>query len=565
LKYFFNIFLYLNICIGFLCNLNAQKLQLSIVGENAVSESLLDSINLPSSFNNYMSLKQELDSLGVRLARFGFIENSFKKLLKKNDSSYVATFYFGPQFKSIKIYYSQMDFSKKELINISTEIKDTYFVIPFITIERSLQKLNSIKSNEGDPFSRLKLNEIKKQDNFTLSAQLNLISGKKRTIDNIIVKGYEKFPMSFLKYYSGLRKKSVFNKEKVRKQSEALNSLGFVSNIKAPEVLFEKDSTSIYLYLKTEKDKLFDGILGFATDEETQKLTFNGYLNLELNNNLNFGEQFTLNYKADGNDQQNFRVKVAMPYIFKTPVGLELELKIFKRDSTFVTTEQDARLTYQINPSTNSYLGFKGYESSNLLDEPLLDSTVKDYNSNNIIAGFSFIKLQSNDLFPIKTSLFINSEIGSRTQERVKEAQFRFTGVLNYIFNLNFKNSIYLQNTSAFLTSDTFLTNELYRFGGINTIRGFNENSIDASFYSVVNTEYRYQFNNNIYIHSIIDFAYFENQVLSIKEKLYSFGLGLGLQTNAGIIKFNIANGITDNQDFNFSNTKIHISISSRF
>ena len=210
-------------------------------------------------------------------------------------------------------------------------------------------------------------------------------------------------------------------------------------------------------------------------------------------------------------------------------------------------------------------MGFKGYESSNLLDEPLLDSTVKDYNSNNIIAGFSFIKLQSNDLFPIKTSLFINSEIGSRTQERVKEAQFRFTGVLNYIFNLNFKNSIYLQNTSAFLTSDTFLTNELYRFGGINTIRGFNENSIDASFYSVVNTEYRYQFNNNIYIHSIIDFAYFENQVLSIKEKLYSFGLGLGLQTNAGIIKFNIANGITDNQDFNFSNTKIHISISSRF
>ena len=86
MKYFFNIFLYLNICIGFLCNLNAQKLQLSIVGEKAVSESLLDSINLPSSFNNYMSLKQELDSPGVRLARFGFIENSFKKLQKKNDS-----------------------------------------------------------------------------------------------------------------------------------------------------------------------------------------------------------------------------------------------------------------------------------------------------------------------------------------------------------------------------------------------------------------------------------------------------------------------------------------------
>ena len=565
MKNFFYIFLYLNICIGFLCDLNAQKLDLSIVGEKAIPESLLDSIAIRTSFKNYISLKQEVDSLQLRLSHFGFIENSLKSLQKKSDSSYVAAFYFGPQFKSIKIYYSQMDFSKKDLINISSEIKDTYFVIPFRSIESSLKKLNSIKTNEGDTFSRLKLEEIIKQKDLTLSAQLTLIRGTKRTIDHIIVKGYEKFPMSFLKYYAGIKKNAVFNKEKVRKQSEAINTLGFVTNIKPPEVLFEKDSTTVYFYLKKQKDNLFDGILGFATDENTQKLTFNGYLNLELNNNLNFGEQFILNYKADGNDQQNFRAKVAMPYMFKSPFGVELELKIFKRDSTFVTTEQDARLTYQINPSTNSYLGFKGYESSNLLDEPLLDSTIEDYSSNNIILGFSYIKLQTNTLFPIKTNLSVNSEIGSRTQKEVKESQVRFTGILNHIINLNFKNSIYLQNTSGILTSDTFLTNELYRFGGINTIRGFDENSIDASFYSVINTEYRYQFNEGIYLHSIIDAAYFENQVLSIKQKIYSFGIGVGLQSDAGIFNINLANGITEGQDFNFSNTKIHLSISSRF
>ena len=565
MKYFFYIFLYLNICVGFLCDLNAQKLQLSVEGEKAIPESLMDSLSVQTNFKNYISLKKEVDSLQVRLAHFGFIENSFQSLQKKNDSSYVATYYFGTQFRSIKVYYSQMDFSKKDLINISSEIKDHYFVIPFTSIESSLQKLNSLKTNEGDTFSRLKLEDITKQSDLTLSAQLILIRGKKRTIDHIIVKGYEKFPMSFLKYYAGIRKKAVFNKEKVSKQSEDLNTLGFVTNIKPPEVLFEKDSTTVYLYLKKQNDNLFDGVLGFTTDENTQKLTFNGYLNLELNNNLNFGEQFTLNYKADGNDQQNFRVKVAMPYMFKSPLGVELELKIFKRDSTFVTSEQDARLTYQINPSTNSYLGYKGYESSNLLDEPLLDSAVEDYSSNNIILGFSYIKVQSNNLFPIKTNLLLNSEIGSRKQKESNESQVRLTGILNHIINLNFKNSIYLQNTSSILTSDTFLTNELYRFGGITTIRGFNENSIDASFYSVLNTEYRYQFNEGIYMHSIIDAAYFENQVLSIKQKLYSFGIGIGLQTNAGIFNFNIANGIAEDQDFNFSNTKIHLSISSRF
>ena len=110
-----------------------------------------------------------------------------------------------------------------------------------------------------------------------------------------------------------------------------------------------------------------------------------------------------------------------------------------------------------------------------------------------------------------------------------------------------------------------YLVNELFRFGGINSIRGFNENSIDASFYSVLNSEYRYQFNQDIYIHSIIDFAYFENQITALKQKLYSFGIGIGIQTSAGIIKFSIANGNAEHQDFNFSNTKIHISISSKF
>ena len=380
-----------------------------------------------------------------------------------------------------------------------------------------------------------------------------------------MIKGYEKFPKSFLKYYGGIKIGKPFNKEKVIVQSEALNSLGFANNIKPPEALFKKDSTTIYFYLEKQKDNLFDGILGFSTDEDTQKLILNGYLNLELNNNLNYGEQFILNYKADGNDQQNFRVKATLPYLLKSPFGLGLELIIFKRDSTFVTTEQEARISYQINPATNSYIGYKGYGSSNLLDESIEVSVIEDYESKYIVAGASFIKHQGNILFPIKSNLILESEIGSREQKDLKESQLRLLGTINHIFNLNYKNSVFLQNITKVLTSDSYLTNEIFRFGGVNSIRGFNENSIDASLFSVLNTEYRYQFNDGIYIHSIIDLAYFENKVLTIKEKLYSFGIGIGMQTKAGVIRFNLANGNTENQDFDFSNTKIHLSISSRF
>ncbi len=565
MKHILYILLYLNIYTGFIYNSNAQNLQLIIKGKDTFPEGLIDSLNIDSNYNNFQSLKQASEELHHTLSDIGYIENELKSIQKENDSIFIATFYFGTRFKFIKVYYSNEDFNKKELIQISSNIKDNYFILPFEDIENSLNKLNTLKTENGNSFARLHLEEITSNTDFSLSARLILTNGNKRTIDEIIIKGYDKFPKSFIKYYAGVRLGKTFSKEKIISQSNALNSLGFVSNIKPPEVLFKKDSTIVYFYLKKQKNNLFDGILGFSTNEDSQKLIFNGYLNLELNNNLNFGEQFILNYKADGNDQQNFRVKATLPYLLKSPFGLGLELIIFKRDSTFVTTEQQARISYQINPATNSYVGYKGYDSSNLLNDANEGIAVEDYNSKYIVAGVSYKKYQKNILFPIKTNITLETEIGSREQKRIEESQVKINGNLNYIFNLNYKNSIFLQNSTSILTSDSFLTNELFRFGGINSIRGFNENSIDASMFSVLNSEYRYQFNEGIYMHSIIDLAYFENQVISIKEKLYSFGIGVGMQTKAGILKLNFANGKAEYQDFNFSNTKIHLSLSSRF
>jgi hemolysin activation/secretion protein len=321
----------------------------------------------------------------------------------------------------------------------------------------------------------------------------------------------------------------------------------------------------VYFYLEKRNNNLFDGILGFNTNEDTQKLEFNGYLNLELNNNLNFGEQLLINYKADGRDQQNFRVRTTLPFLFKSPFGVTAELKIFKQDSTFTTTDQQLRVNYQLLPSSSVYVGYKTYESSNLREQIVAGSTVQDYDSKYALVGASYHKLQPSNLFPQKSFFGVDAEIGRRETIDTSEEQFRVSSILSHIFNLNLKNSIYLNNATSILSSDTYLTNELFRFGGINSIRGFSENSIEASLFSVLNTEYRYLVGRTTYLHSIIDLGYFENQTLGLKEELYSFGLGLGLQTEAGLFKLNIANGVSGMQNFKFSNTKIHISLSSRF
>jgi hypothetical protein len=565
LKYFLYIILYLNIYTHFSGKICAQTLQLEIKAEQEFSEGLLDSLQPQLNFKNYLELKQEVDSLLPKFQRLGFIESTIAELTRKNDSVFVGNFFLGNRWKEIQIFYSEDEFSKEILEQLSSQVTETYFVLLIPEIEPTLRYLNRLQTESGDSFAKLQLSNIQKIDQKKLSATLNAYNGSIRTIDQIIIKGYDKFPPSYLSYYAGIKKGKPFIQKKVIAQNELLNNLGFVKTVKPPEALFRKDSTSVYFYLEKRNNNLFDGILGFATNEDSQKLEFNGYLNLELNNNLNYGEQLLINYKADGREQQNFRVRTTLPYLFKTPFGITAELKIFKQDSTFSTTDQQIRLNYQVNPTSSVYVGYKTYESSNLLDVIVAGSTVTDYDSRYLLTGANYRRLQSDSFFPVKTYIGIDSEIGTRSTADTEEQQFRISGQMSHIFNLNFKNSIYLGNSTSVLSSETYLTNELFRFGGINSIRGFSENSIDASLFSVLNTEYRYLLGRTTYLHSIIDLAYFENQTLNLKEELYSFGLGLGLQTEAGVFKLNIANGVSATQNFKFSNTKIHISLSSRF
>ena len=565
MKQIFRIFIYLNIYTAFFSVFTAQTLRLTTKSNDSTSQHLIDSINHVKKFKDFKSLQEETRHILQILQKIGCLESELETVEKYNDSAYIANYYVGPKYTRIKIFYSNEDFTKKELLRYSNEISESYFIIPFENLEHTLNSLNIDKTKNGNTFARVSLKNIKAFDSKTLTANINVSNGSKRTIDQILIKGYNQFPESFIKYHAGIKKGMTLENSVLIRKNNELNSLDFVTTTKPPEILFKEDSTTVYFYLKKLKNNNFDGILGFSSGEEKQGLTLNGYVNLELNNNLNYGEQFSLNYKSDGNEQQNFRVRLSVPYLFKTPLGIETELKIFKRDSTFLTSNQFAKINYQINTKSKAHIGYKSYQSNNLRNESPTNLLVEDYKSKFLLTGYSFIKNQNNILFPIKSMFQINFEIGTKKNNSTKESQLRAETLFYYIFNLNLKNSILIKNNSRLLSSDTYLTNELYQFGGLNSMRGFNENSIDASFFTILNTEYRYQFNNNLYLHSIFDIAYFENQNIALREKLYSFGFGIGLQTTSGIIKFGVANGNTENQDFNFSNTKIHVSITSKF
>jgi len=551
------------LCLLFSANLNAQSLHLDITGGNDSDIKLIDSLSYEKQFQNYEALNQEILDFKIRLEHLGFLESELKNVTKKNDSTFLAFFSLKNRYKVIRIYYNGT-IDKKTLEIVSSKTTDTYFEIGFEKLEATMEFLNSKLLENGDPFTSLKIDNIKKQNDLTLVGELSITTQKSRTIDTIIVKGYEKFPKPFIKYYLKLRPKQPLNIETINEKTLELDNLSFASQIKEPELLFTKDSTSLYIYVEKTKSNAFDGFLGFGTNDETNKIEFNGYLNLSLLNNLNYGESLKLYYKSDESKQRTFDLKVKLPYMFGSPFGAELGLNIFKKDSSFVTASQSAKLIYQLNSKNSVGFGIHSETSNNLLDNKIV--LIEDYKSLFYFVNYSYLKSQKFDLlFPVNFFFDITLGFGNRTLENEKEKQTRFNLETYKIFNLNDKNSIFTRFTSSIMSSDSYLDNELFRFGGINSIRGFEENSLLANLYTVLNTEYRYRLSNTLYVNSILDAAYFENQNTLTKEKLFGFGLGFGLLTKAGLFKINLSSGKIENQTFKLSDSKIHISLSTMF
>ena len=545
--------------------LYSQSIYLNIRGEDSISSEIIEDFKYQEKHNSYESLDDELLNYQQKLINQGYFELRRTYFNKINDSTYRSNFYLGAKIDTIYIY------QPKTLKNIEnpSSAKEGYIKVRVATSGLKLHLNNLVKefASEGFPFASVQLENFSRTQN-TISAYLKINPGKSRTIDEIIIKGYEKFPRSFLKHYLKLKEGNSFNKEEVEGKLLKLKDLNFASSSREPELLFTEDSTKLYLYLNKSTSNNFDGFLGFGTNEESNNLEFDGYLNLLLTNNLNFGERFFLSYKSDEIDQQTFLVDLELPFLFNSPLGVKTDLRIFRKDSSFTTTTQNLKLIYALNSKWNISAGIRSSNSNNLLGNSSLETLpeIEDFSSFQYTITSQWQILQNDQrLFPIKTTLLGEIGFGNRDATSLSSSQYSFKLKAMNIFNFNNRNSIYLNGDTRILLSDNFLDNELYRFGGITSIRGFEENSLVANIYGVLNTEYRYQLSSSIYAHTILDLGYLQNDLTNINQKLFGIGFGLGVSTSAGLLKFNFANGNFDGQNFRFSNSKIHLSLNAAF
>nr|MBP6585300.1 hypothetical protein [Flavobacterium sp.] len=392
---------------------------------------------------------------------------------------------------------------------------------------------------------------------------LKIKKNSQRILNDIVINGSSKFPESHKRNLMRLYANRTFNQDGLQKVFKEIEEYRFVKQTKYPEILFTQDSTKIYVYLEKAKSNRFDGFIGFS-NEEDGKFSFNGYLDILLHNILNSGEQFLIYWKNDGKKQTSFNIGLQVPYLFKSPIGIKAELNIFKKDSTFQNTNTSIDLGYFFNYNSQLYLGYQATESSDI--QNVNSSFISDFTNSFITSQYEFTKFKTDDfLFPEKTVFHFKIGLGKRDSKTDSQNQVFGKMELRHNFYLNAKNIIHLKSQNYLLTSENYIVNELYRFGGINSIRGFNENSLQGNLFTSLLTEYRYVLSPGMYVHSIIDYGYYQDQTTALNDSLIGLGFGFGLLTKNGLFNLIYANGSTNDQAIKLANSIVHISFKSSF
>ncbi|MEI6865111.1 POTRA domain-containing protein [Flavicella sp.] len=502
-------------------------------------------------FKNLIDIRQYTEQISNQLNLEGYLTHHID-ILKKNDSLYNGFISLNSKTSEIRLLFDSN-------IKLPQWIKNKSKLIEFPQLTQTINELYTFYENLGYSFTEIELKNISTKEN-QLVANVSINLPYQRHIDKIVLKGYNNFPHKYIKHYLHLKPNSTFNKQTINATSTALSSLNFITETRKPEVLFTKDSTQLYLYLKRKNSNKFDGLIGF-TNSENGKLQFNGYLDIELNNSFNYGEQLAFFWSNNGNEQEHFKLKTKTPYIFNTPISPSINFEIYKQDSTFVNIDLIIDFDYSLNRSHTIGVTYLSENSSNLLEN----------NSNNLVESFSKnlygVLYRYNNLLHKKTIFTIDSalRLGIKNSQNTSSQQYYLYLDLSLSEALTRKSSIYLRNRTEFLKGNELLLNELFQIGGANTIRGFYEQSIFSSSYNFTNLEYRLLTSNESYIYTFTDFAITENNDTDIFDRLYSFGLGYAYKTKGGFINLNYAFGKTNKNPFDFNQGIFHIKLTSWF
>ncbi|MCF6359551.1 MAG: BamA/TamA family outer membrane protein [Cyclobacteriaceae bacterium] len=428
----------------------------------------------------------------------------------------------------------------------------------------AVARLDSVRISKSEIFAVLDYNSGQQIKYGALEVNADLIKGE------------------YLESYLNLKEGDVFSGNKIADISKKIKNLSYCKLKRAPSIRFENKTCIITLNIVPVKANKVDAMLGLAPNQIDQtKLLATGYVNLDLHNLFRSGKRLSFNWRQFGVQSQTLRALYNHTNIFGSEIDVKGVFDLFKQDTTFINRNFYLNIGYSnadytIN-FTSSFITSRLLSPINITDVSNL--TLIDFNAQ--YYGVELLKYEFDNIINPKkgwglrtgvnlgakniiNSTFVPAEVYDSLKSQSLQGNFTITS--DVAIPVSSIGVAYAKlEVGTIPNNGKLFVNDLFRLGGVNSIRGFNELEIYASTYALLQVEGRLILGENSRLFGFADWAYTTNEVTNLVETFLGLGAGLLLDTPSGVIQLVYAVGKSSKQSLSLTESKIHVGYVARF
>ena len=429
-------------------------------------------------------------------------------------------------------------------------------------------------ANGGYPFVNISLDSVQLEA-ARISARLKIDLGRYSTLKVVHIRGdssiSERTVQGIIDYAIG----EVYSERKVGVIDRKIQQTSFLTSVKPSEILYTDQGFELFLYLKSTKVSYLRGAVGLQPNPVSQKMALTGEVNLKLENALKKGELFKFNWRSIRPQTQRMNFDINYPYLFKSPFGVESHFLLYKRDSTFLDLNSEINISYTLKSGFRIRAHYR-FVSSSVLSGASSSSEFTSLNSFRTNAyGLSIERKSLNNLVNPSKGRHLNAKIyiGQRglRADSINGSSDKNTTYSGHLLYREFipifpRHVLLLSAVFDFYSSPVIYQNELFRFGGLNTLRGFNEEELFASTMGQLTVEYRFLLDRNSNVFLFYDQGIYENTaIVYYNDRPLGFGGGISFSSKIGIFSITYALGKEFANPIDFRSSKIHFGYTAYF
>ncbi len=548
---------------------------------NTDNQPIFKKISYKKIVANEAFLEKELNKVYVSLINVGYISAGIDSI-RKDSLSYTAYLTIGKKYKWISLSYQQKDAAIISKLGYNERFFN-YRPFKYNELSRFMEKIIIHYENNGYPFTTAKLDSLEFTSE-SVKAKLVVEKNVFVKLDSLITQGTANVKQKFLLRYLGIKNGMPYNEEAFVGVSRKVKQLPFVTEKSPPVLRLTDKQNKLYLFLDKKNASQFDGIVGILPSDKG-KTVFTGDVKIKLVSTIfKSGETFDINWRRLQTETQDLKAQIIYPYILGLPVGADYNIKIYKKDSAFIDINNAFGLHYYFNGLNYLKVFYKQRNANLISTAGLANATVLPDYADVITKSYGLaVVLEKMDykFNPHKGySVNFQGSVGNRIirkNPKINDAaysslalvtsQYQTEGIIIGYINLLKNHVLKLSSQFGSVFGNTIYRNELYRIGGLRTLRGFDEESIYASSYIIPTIEYRFLFEKNSNIFLFAEGAWYENKSSTtfITDRPMSFGAGINFETKAGIFNLSYGIGKQFNNSFDLRTGKIHAGLTALF